>query len=1111
MKRLIPLVCFLAIVIAALPNVSFAQEALVHNPFDFPVCEMAVVHLTNTVQGVLAESSTETIFPTQVDVRADGSADLVSVLNLKPRARHSLSVVPGKPILVHGETNAIPIGRPGVRLTNDLIGFTLTLRAAGQVEHKGLYQIWLDDFTVDGGAATSDVQTLQNPQTVFFEGVPESRVWGGPLRTRIEFRGPAQLWYGRHASVWGAACFTLTIHTGSPDIDFETRFDGAESGELYICSAGQLSVNPRAATWQLESPIWKGTGMVTNNFGVTDPKSDTMGTRWVAARGGKQAFSYVHDDLASTISNEAGEGGRLRSKVGFRISNFSEKSNYIRPDFYRVRPVSGDSVILRMRLSLYGHAPEAADFAERDYLRFQTAFTAPRLIAAMASFTGDVALTDADRVRIAHLLPERDIALVVGEALEPETLAIAEQLARAWRVPLLGACDLDSFLNREYSRYDCRELVMVLIGSPSENRIVRVNNQRHAMIDAYFPGPGKGRLAVIDDFLGTDKPVIYVGGEDSLGARKALQQLATQFAPPEIASPQFRTMPAALRARPWMRRERSGAIALQTARRATATAHLLSWTPEELHDVEVAAVLRHESGTVLTGAVAHISWSYAAIGPEGQVYPEGREPIHPDGHPLPQATPFPGSIRPADAPAPYTSQRANNDALWPELPTRWPADRMVSLWVNYSVPPEAVPGRYIGSIDVTWRGGEHHISVSLDVAPVVLPEAWQMDFNAMYGLHSYNMNMLKLYLDLPADDETAYLDAITELGRLLFSHGVTVAQIPAYNLSAVLLPDGTVQLDTRKYDAIIDAYQRGGFDGLFTMSLTPSNWQGIADLFQRHAAADETQTPRERLYAMLNAWIEGRGLKGRMIARVGDEPGDTEAWVELAKPLKGSGFLISVCHNRTAEAQMRPMIGTIDVWCPLWNGAITGWRGQLCPDDDPTRFNQRFFDERRAAGDTLWNYTCATPYVSLTRVPTELFFYLWDSFAKGFDGAAYYGGGYWSHLWEGNVLPGIRGHLAHRDYHVFDVFGRPGWSGGTSLFYPDALNRRLLSSHRWELLRQAQEDIKLFFLYREKYGEEALRQQLAPVVSPRDHDTIPPEEFDIIRGAILNDFQALSR
>ena len=219
-------------------------------------------------------------------------------------------------------------------------------------------------------------------------------------------------------------------------------------------------------------------------------------------------------------------------------------------------------------------------------------------------------------------------------------------------MPLLGACDLDTFLNREYSRYDCNDLVLVLVGSPSENRIVYANNTRHALADAYYPGTGKGRIAVIDDFLGTGRPVIYAGGEDARGARLALRQLGERFAPPRIEAPQFRPMPAALRARPWMRRARDGAIALQSARRATAAAHLLVWTPEALREVRVETRLRHDAGSVLTGTVAHIAWSYAAIGPGGEVYPEGHEPIHPDGHPLPRATPFPGTVRAAGAPAP---------------------------------------------------------------------------------------------------------------------------------------------------------------------------------------------------------------------------------------------------------------------------------------------------------------------------------------------------------------------------------------------------------------------------------------------------------------------------
>lgn len=1087
-----------------LPLSAAPAEILARNPLSFPVREAVALRVSHAAAGILGDVKTGAARRTQMDLLDEGTVELVTVAELEADARHLLAVRPGNPFVIPAETNALPAGGPGCRLTNDLLACNVTLRASGQAQHQGLYHLWLSDFTLQGGALTSGVRVLQNPQMAYFEGLPESRVWRGPLRTRLELRGPAQLWYGRHNSVTGFSHLTLTLQAGSTHLDMESRFDAGTAGELYLCSAGQVAVDTAESRWQLESPPWKGTEPAINTFGTTN-RTTAMGTRWVAARGGRQAFSLVHDDLAGTLSRVPGEGGRKRSKVAFRISNFSERSNYIRPDFYRARPVPGEPQILRLRLSLYGETPENADFAVRDYQRLQTEFAAPRLIASPSPFEGDVALTEDDAARIAQLLRTRDIALVAGKSLAPQALKAAERLAADWQMPLLGACELDSFLNREYRRYDCRDLVLVLIGSPSENRIVYANNVRHGMVDAYYPGPGKGRIACIDDFLGTGRPVLFVGGEDPHGTRQALRTLASRFAPPRMESPQFRVMPPALRARPWMRQARGGDISRETARRASVPVHLLCWTPSELRSATADARLCHESGAVLTGTVAHIAWSFAAVGPDGEVYPEGREPIHPDGHPLPHATPLPGSLRPDDASAPFTSSLANNDALWPGLPQSWPKHRMVSLWVNFAVPANALPGTYRGTIDLAWRGGSHAAPVTLKVASVALPADWQMDFNAMYSLHSYNENMIKLYLDLPPRDEAAYLDAIADLGQLLSSHGVTVAQLSSYDLSAALWPDGTMRLDTRRLDAVIDAYRRGGFDGLFMMSLVPSRWRGIEDLLERHAPPGDSRPGRERLYALLHEWIQARGLQGRLIARVGDEPGDIPGWVELATPLKGSGFRLSVCHNRTAEESMRIMIGTIDVWCPLWNKAITGWRGQLRPEDDPAGFNRRFFEERRAAGETIWNYTCATPYVSLTRAPTEMFFYLWDSFAKGFDGAAYYGGGYWAHQWGGSDLPGVRGHIAHRDFHVFDVFARSGWSGGTCLFYPDARNRRLLSSQRWELLRQAQEDIKLFALYRKQHGANALRKRLAPVVSPRDHDDIAPEEFEVLRAAILKE------
>lgn len=1081
-----------------------AAEHIVRNPLEFAVTREAVtVGVADVVPQVLADAGSGAPLPTQMDVRPDGTAELIALLDLAPGERRRIAIQSGKPLPSACETfmatNAAGWSR---RLTNDLIGCTVTLRASGPAVHKGLYQVWLTDFTV-AGVATSGIQAVQNTQLALFDGPPEVRLWGGPLRTRIELQGAAQLWYSIHTNVHGRASLALTLNAGSPRLDLETRFDPSGSGELYLCSAGQLAVNTAGALWQLTAPPWKGSELAAIEFGGTNRVSDVMGTRRVAGIGPGQYFSYVHDDLNSSVAGVPGAGGRLRSQIAFRLSNFSARSNYIRPDLFRLRPKAGVAETLRLRLTLQAGAPSDSDFAERDYRRFQTDFMAPRRVRDAAPFNGRVAISAADRVRLGELVRERDVALVAGDAATEAGLAAVQRLAVKWQVPLLTAADLDTFLSREYPRSDCRDLLLVLTGSPEENRIVLANNARHGFVDAYYPGPGRGRIAIIEDFLGAGRPVVYAGGDDPDGGVQALETLGAEYAPPRVDAPQFRPLSTALRARPWMRRSRPDGIVLHTARGATASAHVLVFTPEALQDVSLTAELRHESGAVLTGAVAHIAWSFAAVGPGGEVYPEGREAIHPDGHPLPQATPYPGSVRPTGAPAPFVSHLANNDALWPGLPQRWPAGRLTSLWVNFAVGSGTPPGIHQGRLSVAWRGGRHETPVRLEVAPAILPVSWQMDFNAMYSLYGYNENMIRLYLGLPPHDGAAYLRAIEDLGALLESHGATIAQLSAYELAARLRPDGTVRLDTRLLDNTIDAYRRGGFSGQFIMSLTPNLWNGIDALLARHAAAGDSAEPRARLHGQLRAWMAGRGLEGRMIARAGDEPGDIEAWVRLAAPLKDSGFRLTVCHNRTQEAQMRQMIGTIEVWCPLWNGAITGWRGETRPDDDPACFNRSFFNERRAAGETIWNYTCATPYASLTRLPTELTFYLWDSFGKGFDGAAYYGGAYWSHQWGGDDLPGVRGHLAHRDFHVFDVFARCGWSGGTALIYPDARNRRLLSSQRWELLRQAQEDLKLLDRYRERHGEQALRLLLAPVVSPRDHDNIPPEEFEAVRAAAL--------
>jgi len=642
------------------------------------------------------------------------------------------------------------------------------------------------------------------------------------------------------------------------------------------------------------------------------------------------------------------------------------------------------------------------------------------------------------------------------------------------------------------------------VGSPSENIVVRMNNKKHGFVDSYFPGKGKGIISIIDDFLETGRPIIYAGGDDWGSAKKAILYLIENIKVPPMNKPQFRVISPELRPRPWMRRGKEiNEVKIIGCKNETEPLHLLIYTPGEIKNIKIITHVKSPGEKILSPEIFYIPWSFPGVGIKGEIYPEGKQTITPDGnYPLPQRKVHPDSINKGNKPVPFVFYRPNNDAMWKGYPKNLPSDRLTSIWFNFKFEEDIPSGEYPGKILIRWDNGSKEIPIRIKIVDIKLPNRWAMDFNPMHGIYSYNKNVFKLYLGIPERDEKLYLQAIKNFGNLLWTHGATVAALPRYDIKISIFPDKKIQLNTEELDKVINAYREGKFEGKFTLSLHPNFLLPIVKAIALNNKISEKEA-WIIVSQKIKEWIISKNLSGKIIVRVGDEPGNADKWVEEAKKLKDSGMLITVCHNRNDENFLRKMVGTINIWCPLWNRAITGWMGEIIPEDDPKRFNKRFFEERRKAGDIIWNYSCTTPYFSFTRIPTEINFYFYDSFNKGFNGAVYYGGGNWAHMWgPSTFLPGVKGgYITHRDNYVYDVYsyGGKGWHGGTFLIYPDARRHSVLSSQRFEIVRQSQEDLKLFSLIRKKFGQKELNKLLSSVVSPRNHHDIPPEDFLKVR------------
>lgn len=1084
------------------------KEFILYNPFDFSVYGQPVVLQEKSAGEKTSNLKEEIRLPVQVDVFSAEETEIVGLVNLQPKERKRVNLVTVKNDFSPGPTLAEIEKGKKYFFSNEIFSCVFYL---SEPDKEGLIRGRLTEFRYRTGQRTG-VSSIDGPHLGFFQGKPDITVISGPFRTTLLLTGKSQLRYQNVEIIPGITKMKISIYCNSPVLDMETAFIPSRDGHLYICGTGQLVVDTTTETWLVHSLDVKTGKPVSVVFGTPVKSQQNTGCRWAAVTGKATAFSYVCDDLKSSFGAKKGEAGGYRSGLQWWIWNFNEKSNYINPHQFGTEYTAGKPVSLRMKLTLYPQLPEDISFGEKDYLKFQTDFLAPHYVKEKQPFSGKVVLSNSDRIKISKLLQEMDVAIVSGDKMSKNSLNCAEKLASAFQAPLLTAKNLSNFLNTQYPTYQCQNLLLLLVGTPEENTLVGTNNPEYGFVDCYYPGPEKGRIVLVPDFLETGLPVIYAGGQDISGVRLATEYFIQHFHLKPLDSPQVRVLSPEMRVRPWMRRSKPEKIHISACQGEVEPVHLLLFFPGKQKIIRVQASLKNRDNSKIEPEIFHIYWTFPLLDSDGTVYPAARS-IYLTGHPLPHRTPtYPLNIPEEKKPF-FVCPEPNNDALWPGIPDQVPAESYLSLWFNFLVPDSVAPGLYHGEIRIDCADSSFQIPVEMNVLPVVLPSGWVMDLNLMHGLYSYRENSLALYLN-SKPDEPCYEKALFSLGKLFSSHGVTVAAVAGsgwglYGLECSLEEKGLPVWDLTGMEKVISAYQKAGAFGRFEIVGHPNNLLPVVKTMMKKLNITEQEAFNLLAHSLADS-LRNKDYLDRLYVRVGDEPADIDGWVKAASFFRKAGLPVTVCHNRASRKDLEKMIGTINIWCPNWIFLVTRY-GRTMPEDEPAIFSQKFLQERKKEGEAVWNYTCKSgaPYADLRTPLTQIRFFLWDSFLKGCDGAVYYGGGYWSHMWSGGELSG-KGVVELRDHFVYDVYANTdypgGWPGGTTVFYPDASENRIIGSQRLELFREAQEDIKLLFLVKNRLGEEKLKEIVAPVLAPegerQNFYNIKPEHFQTVKTAL---------
>jgi len=386
------------------------------------------------------------------------------------------------------------------------------------------------------------------------------------------------------------------------------------------------------------------------------------------------------------------------------------------------------------------------------------------------------------------------------------------------------------------------------------------------------------------------------------------------------------------------------------------------------------------------------------------------------------------------------------DPLMPPAPFAVKAGKRQPLWFDVSVPPNAAPGMYRGTVEI--RSGK----TSVTVPAVVRVRSFRLPrpgtFAAPFGMYLYSLGarwygkdyrkmpietfvrwceFLGEYRLTPKSIARDYLNQKHENGKWVVDATAlrqTVGRLapkyyPPYSFCLFRLPTaGGVETKYRKKDP----------------ELARKYLHGYVDIVRAHAKAWKKEKLPEKVY------IYGC-----------DEPHDPllpllrDAYGELLKAVPGYPIMQTISHPNPSE-----LIGRVGIWCPLTPSLTSG-----------------FYAARRKAGDTLWTYVCCGPtppfanfFVDQPATAHRVLF--WQARKAGATGLLYYCVCSWSGLpsaaWGEKCFPDVPIHL--RDHWTLK---RLGVNGDGLLVYPGR-DMTPIPSIRLEMIRDGIEDYEYMAL-----------------------------------------------
>lgn len=437
------------------------------------------------------------------------------------------------------------------------------------------------------------------------------------------------------------------------------------------------------------------------------------------------------------------------------------------------------------------------------------------------------------------------------------------------------------------------------------------------------------------------------------------------------------------------------------------------------------------------------------------------------------------------------------DPLW-NLPMDLDSNRTHSLWITATIPSDAEPGLYRGTLAI--QAENHTVArkeFRIRVLSATVPNARTLKVTNWFNVSDAASRQ---FYDAP-QFSNAWWTVIENMAKVMADHRQNMVITPLMDLITPRIEGAALIYDFANFDRWVDTFRRAGVIGYiegghllgragsYDAALTiPAFVIENGKIVRQDLAPDD---PRVEPYltsflTALNSHLTEKNWKSIYLQHILDEPHGSEPpqYARVAELVHHNLPGVLTMDAIDASEMRDELKNNCDIWVP-----------QLGRFDS----QMNLIRDRMQSGHEVWFYTCLFPnkrYLNrLMDYPLlKVRLLHWLNFRYGFTGFLHWGWNFWTPDPVKDTQP------------VIDANTQLLPSGDAFIVYPDRAGKSVFSSIRLETMREGIEDYELLMLLKQKNSAQAQELSQAAIQSLTDY-VRDPSAFRAVEKRLL---QALS-